>query len=164
MRFGRTFWNRSSTATFEALPENMVKVTIPTKVSWKPGQHFFVRFLNLGIHAATSHPFTVATLCSADEKDGHVIELYSRTHGGITGRLAAVAQSGALKASAVMLDGPYGGLEGNLKVYDRAILLAGGSGLSFMTLLPISQEANIPYSCRRHIHCAALPRPPALLR
>ena len=71
-----------------------LKVTIPTKVSWKPGQHFFVRFLNLGIHAATSHPFTVATLCSADEKDGHVIELYSRTHGGITGRLAAVAESG----------------------------------------------------------------------
>ena len=93
VRFGRTFWNRSSTATFEALPENMVKITIPTKVSWKPGQHFFVRFLNLGIHAATSHPFTVATLCSADEKDGHVIELYSRTHGGITGRLAAVAES-----------------------------------------------------------------------
>ena len=111
----------------------MVKITIPTKLYWRPGQHFFVRFLDLGIHAASSHPFTVASLTgdySVSEKgdDGRVIEMYARVRGGITARLSNVA--GSLKRSRVLLDGPYGGFEGNLEIYDRILLLAGGSGPS----------------------------------
>ena len=106
----------------------MIKVTIPTKVSWRPGQHFFVRFLDLGIHAATSHPFTVATLCE-DKTGEHVIEHYARVHGGITARLGTVAKQGSSKVSTVSLDGPYGGMEGNMHVYDRVLLLGGGSGM-----------------------------------
>ena len=118
------------------LPENMVRIVISTKVAWRPGQHFFIRFVNLGIHAASSHPFTIANLPGmvVDSEDskrsgGHVMEVYARVHGGITARLAAVAQSGALKTSRVLLDGPYGGFEGNLKAYDRVLLLGGGSGM-----------------------------------
>ena len=118
------------------LPENMVKIVIPTKVAWRPGQHFFIRFLNFGIHAASSHPFTVANLPdmvvdseNSKSSGGRVMEVYARVHGGITARLAAVAQSGALKTSRVLLDGPYGGFEGNLKAYDRVFLLGGGSGV-----------------------------------
>nr|VWP00772.1 AAA domain-containing protein [Ganoderma boninense] len=145
-RTGRTLYNGlSSIATFEMLPENMVKVVIPTKVAWKPGQHFFIRLLGLGIHAASSHPFTVASLPDvvggSKENAGkggggeRVMEVYARVHGGITARLAAVAQSGALKTSRVLLDGPYGGFEGNLKAYDRILLLGGGSGVSFVVPL-----------------------------
>ncbi|PIL27829.1 transporter [Ganoderma sinense ZZ0214-1] len=151
-RVGRTFYNGlGSSATFEMLPENMVKVIIPTKVAWKPGQHFFIRFLNLGIHAASSHPFTIASLPDVlvDSKEGattttspsksggeRVMEVYARVHGGITARLAAVAQNGgALKTSRVLLDGPYGGFEGNLRAYDRVLLLGGGSGVSFVVPL-----------------------------
>ena len=88
---------------------------------------------DLGIHAASSHPFTVASLpgdCSVSEKgdDGRVIEMYARVRGGITARLENVA--GSLKRSRVLLDGPYGGFEGNLEVFDRVLLLAGGSGPS----------------------------------
>ena len=130
IRYSRAFFNGSSQSTLEALPEDMVKITIPTKASWKPGQHFFVRFLDLGIHAATSHPFTVATLCApgAGEKGANVAEIYARVRGGITARLSAAAKSGTLKTSKVALDGPYGGVEGNLKGYDRVLLLGGGSG------------------------------------
>ena len=124
-----------SHATFEILPERMVKIVIPTKVAWRPGQHFFLRFLDLGIHAASSHPFTVASLpdviSNSEKSKGsgeRVMEVYARVHGGITARLAAVAQNGSLKTSSVLLDGPYGGFEGNLKAYDRVLLLAGGSG------------------------------------
>ena len=134
-RHGRTLVNGLRLdATFEALPENMVKITIPTKLKWRPGQHFFVRFLDLGIHAASSHPFTVASLPGSDAKDNGsgVIEMYARVHGGITARLAAVAKSGALKTSRVLLDGPYGGIEANLRMYDRVLLLAGGSGPCFI--------------------------------
>ena len=112
----------------------MVKIVISTKVAWRPGQHFFVRFLNLGIHAGTSHPFTIASLPDvvSSEKSGssgeRVMEVYARVHGGITARLAAAAQSGSLKTSRVLLDGPYGGFGGNIKAYDRVLLLGGGSG------------------------------------
>ena len=107
----------------------MVKVTAPTEVAWKHGQHFFVRFLDLGIHAASSHPFTVATLPNQSEgKEGAVMEIYARVHGGITARLATLAKQGSSGSSRVLLDGPYGGIEGNLKAYDRVLLLAGGSG------------------------------------
>ena len=117
--------------TYEALPDDMVKITVPTKVSWRAGQHFFIRFLDLGIHAASSHPFTVASLPEASDKGGlHTIELYARVQGGITARLDAIAKNNRLKVSSVLLDGPYGGLEGNLHVYDRALLLGGGSGMS----------------------------------
>ena len=125
-RVGRTLYNGlNARAALEALPENMVKITIPTKLKWRPGQHFFVRFLDLGIHAASSHPFTVATLPNQSEgKEGAVMEIYARVHGGITARLAALAQKGAAGSSRVLLDGPYGGVEANLKVYDRVLLLA----------------------------------------
>ncbi|KAI0730760.1 ferric reductase NAD binding domain-containing protein [Earliella scabrosa] len=135
-RVGRTLYNGlNSRATLEALPENMVKITMPTKLKWRPGQHFFVRFLGLGIHAASSHPFTVATLSDQSEgKEGAVMEIYARVHGGITARLATLAKQGSL-GSRVLLDGPYGGVEGNLKVYDRVLLLAGGSGVTFVVPL-----------------------------
>ncbi|KAF7789874.1 hypothetical protein EIP86_000822 [Pleurotus ostreatoroseus] len=133
----RTFFNGvPSGVTYEALPDDMVKITVPTKVSWRAGQHFFIRFLDLGIHAASSHPFTVASLPDASDKGGqHIIELYARVQGGITARLDAVAKNSTLKMSSVLLDGPYGGLEGNLHVYDRALLLGGGSGITFVVPL-----------------------------
>ena len=134
LRFGRTFYNsfRTDVAAFEALPGDAVKVAIPSKLKWGPGQHFFVRFLDLGIHAATSHPFTVATLPdeNAAEDSAHTVELYVRVYGGITKRLAALCQDGGLRSSRVLLDGPYGGIKGSLRVYDRVLLLAGGSGSS----------------------------------
>ncbi|KAM5541792.1 hypothetical protein V8D89_004521 [Ganoderma adspersum] len=161
-RTGRTFYNGlGSSATFEMLSENMVQIVIPTKVSWKPGQHFFIRFLNLGIHAASSHPFTIASLpdvivdSEESKRSGErVMEVYARVHGGITARLAAVAQSGALKTSRVLLDGPYGGFEGNLKAYDRVLLLGGGSGVSFIVplLLDLIRSFKADQTRCRKVH------------
>nr|VWO95070.1 FAD-binding FR-type domain-containing protein [Ganoderma boninense] len=158
-RTGRTFYNGlGSGATFEMLPENMVKIVIRTKVAWRPGQHFFVRFLNLGVHAASSHPFTIASLpdiVSSEKSSGNdkrIMEVYARVHGGITARLAAAAQSGTLKTSRVLLDGPYGGFEGNIKAYDRVLLLGGGSGVSFVVplLLDLVRSSETDQSkCRK---------------
>ncbi|KAI0645443.1 ferric reductase NAD binding domain-containing protein [Trametes meyenii] len=157
-RLGRTLFNGlRSDASFEALPENMVKITIPTKLSWRPGQHFLIRFLDLGIHAASSHPFTVATLPArgAEAKDGgRKIEVYARVHGGITSRLAALCESGGLRSSRVLLDGPYGGVQGNLKAYDRVLLLAGGSGVTFVVplLLDIIQRSAESTTVCQKVH------------
>ncbi|KAH9894984.1 ferric reductase NAD binding domain-containing protein [Cubamyces lactineus] len=146
VRFGRTFYNSFCTdvAAFEALPGDAVKVTIPSKLKWSAGQHFFIRFLDLGVHAATSHPFTVATLSGGSTSEDSVctMELYVKVHGGITKRLATLCQGGGLRSSRVLLDGPYGGVEGNLKVYDRVLLLAGGSGITFVVPLLLDIVRN----------------------
>ena len=141
----------------------MVKITIPTKLVWRPGQHFFLRFLDLGIHAASSHPFTIANLPEGEKgSEGRVMEVYARIHGGITARLAKVAQTGSLKRSRVLLDGPYGGFEGKLEAYDRVLLLAGGSGLfwlphSVLSVLTVTRN-------RYHVHRSALTWPHSFLR
>lgn len=52
-------------ARFLILPDGTIRVTIPTKMSWKPGQHVFLRFWALGLHAMTMHPFTICSLPSS---------------------------------------------------------------------------------------------------
>lgn len=148
VRYGRMLYHGvHSGVTYEELPEDMVKIIIPTQIKWRAGQHFFVRFLDLGIHAASSHPFTVSTLYDLQQSEGEggglrVMEIYARVRGGITARLAAVAASQSMRTSYVMLDGPYGGVEGNLKTYDRVLLLAGGSGISTALLHNTMQSAD----------------------
>lgn len=44
----------------------------------------------------------------------------------MSGRLDTFAKQS--KSSGVLLDGPYGGVHGSLRDYDRVLLLAGGSG------------------------------------
>ncbi|KAF9455186.1 hypothetical protein BDZ94DRAFT_1124391, partial [Collybia nuda] len=63
-RFGLMLFRNGlrHTASFEVLPDGMIRVHIPTQLKWTPGQHYFVRFVNMGAHALTSHPFTVTTL------------------------------------------------------------------------------------------------------
>ena len=165
IRHGRAFFRGGAPSTIEALPDNMVKITIPTTATWKPGQHFFARFLDLGIHAATSHPFTAASLSAPVEKDGvRAVELYARARGGITARLDALARAGSLKTSKVVLDGPYGGIEGNLEAYDRVLLLGGGSGTC--TCLSAGSTVTDILTCviRCDVRHPTAPRPCALVR
>ncbi|KAI9068058.1 hypothetical protein FKP32DRAFT_1642960 [Trametes sanguinea] len=167
-RQGRTIYNGvRHNASFEALPEDMVKITVPTTLSWRPGQHYFVRFLDLGIHAATSHPFTVATLADDvdAEKGVNVMEIYARVRGGITARMAALCAAGGLRSSRVLLDGPYGGIEGDLRLYDRVLLLAGGSGATFVVPLfleILSKKTDTVRRCRT-VHLVWAVRTPGAL-
>lgn len=108
-------------------------------MKWNPGQHVFVRFMDLGLgplHWFSSHPFTVVSL----PRDGKV-ELVLKVHGGITAALAkkAVGRGGkAAVQTRVFVDGPYGGLPIDLKGYDRVMLLAGGSGST--TIVPVLND------------------------
>jgi hypothetical protein len=137
-------------AEFTDLHDDMLKVNIPippnkSRIHWKPGQHFFLRFLRGGLHQLTNHPFTIASVDrsaypaieSADKGDEshssskapREIVCYIRVKDGMTGRMATLCNSGQRNSNIpVLLDGPYGGMEGSLRVYDRALLLAGGSG------------------------------------
>jgi predicted ferric reductase len=129
-RFGLMLFRNGlrHTATFDVLPDRMVRVHIPTQLEWSPGQHYFVRFLDMGAHALTSHPFTVTTLPQSG-----ALEFQIRVRGGMTDRLVSYARK--QKSSSVILDGPYGGIHGSLRVYDRVVLLAGGSGITSLVIL-----------------------------
>lgn len=62
------------------------------------------------------------------------LEFYIKSHGGLTARLPNM---GNTKVK-VLLDGPYGTVSGSNAEYDKALLIAGGSGGSF--ILPILQD------------------------
>jgi NAD(P)H-flavin reductase len=135
-------------ATFQALPANMVKVVIQTNTKWSPGQHYFIRFLSLGIHSLSSHPFTVASIPKSEQNSGQ-LELFVRGQNGITGRLVKFALG--TRTSRVLLDGPYGGIQGSLKIYDRVLLVAGGSGSTFVmpVLLDLMRGYHEGMNCKQ---------------
>ncbi len=103
-----------------------VRVEAPRRLRWSPGQHVFVRFVDLGLHFFSSHPFTVASIPA----DGHSLDLILRVKKGITEKLANVAIGKASRSTRVLIDGPYGGLPFDLKNFHTVYLFAGGSGWS----------------------------------
>ncbi|KAF1991112.1 hypothetical protein K402DRAFT_171576 [Aulographum hederae CBS 113979] len=139
-------------AKLELLPSGVLKVVIPTHppnaakatsslaFAWTPGQHVFVRFLTLGVHAFSSHPFSICSLLPAKEDD-HAPEIvcYITPTGGFTSRLTALVRKQPSTSMGVLLDGPYGGLTiKSLAVFDRAVIVAGGSGAGFT--LPLIED------------------------
>ena len=124
----RTFYHSrfGLPATIETLPDNFLRVRIraPRALAIAPGQHVFLRFLDAGLHAFSSHPFTV---CGMGE-DGKTADVVLRVRGGTTKVLAARAAGRPSVATRVMVDGPYGGVPVALRTYDRVLLMAGGSG------------------------------------
>ncbi|TRM65036.1 ferric reductase NAD binding domain-containing protein [Schizophyllum amplum] len=129
-------------ATLETLPDGFLRVRIhklPPKFNITPGQHVFVRFLGAGLHAFTSHPFTVARPVGGEEGDGErAADIVLRVRGGTTRALAKRAEGKVGVRMKVMMDGPYGGVPVALRTYDRVLLLAGGSGATFT--LPILMD------------------------
>ncbi|ODN80045.1 hypothetical protein L202_03904 [Cryptococcus amylolentus CBS 6039] len=143
-------------AHIDLLDQDMLLVSIPTTLEWKPGQHYFFRFLTRDLHALTSHPFTVATSPARHAAQGESrMKLYIKKHRGMTEGLFEKAEGGDV---GVVLDGPYGGINGDLGDYERVLLIAGGSGGSFISsalqdLLDrhssiTCKEVTVVYACR----------------
>ena len=129
-------------ASLDLLPSGLLRVKIPTIISWKPGQHVFVRFLTLGPHSLTAHPFTICSLAYDPDTVGKASEMIFliKPRGGITARLSKVAAKNPGCTKKILLDGPYGGLsETSLAQFDRALIIAGGSGGGFS--LAVVEEA-----------------------
>jgi NAD(P)H-flavin reductase len=127
----------------------MLRVQIPVRsaqkvglrMTWHPGQHIFIRFLTLGPHALTNHPFSICSLPPSKEKHERCeIVLFIKPSSEFTARLAAMARSKPGTAVPVLLDGPYGGLTAvnSLVRFDRAVIIAGGAGAGYT--LPIIED------------------------
>jgi hypothetical protein len=65
---------------FTLLPDSIIRILILSKMSWKPGQHVFLRFWALpGLHSYSMHPFTICSLPSSGE-----MVFFVRPHRGFT--------------------------------------------------------------------------------
>lgn len=151
-------------ATIDMLPSGLVRVKIPTIISWKPGQHIFVRFLTLGLHSLTAHPFTICSIAYDPERTGKASEIVFliKPRHGITGRLAKVATKSPGCTKKVLLEGPYGGLsETSLAQFDRVLIVAGGSGAGF-SLAVVEEALQHPALSNGNLQVVFATRNPAM--
>ncbi|EAW08887.1 putative metalloreductase transmembrane component [Aspergillus clavatus NRRL 1] len=116
------------------LPHNAIKVTVATRMRWKPGQYVYLRMP--GISPLGRHPFTIASLCSDDfpSKYGEAyrdLTLVFRPFGGFTRKVYLKAfEHGPYKTWTAYLEGPYGGMRREMAAFDDVIFFAGGSGIT----------------------------------
>ena len=162
----RLSWLIGEEAAVTILPENAVKVTIPTQVRWRPGQYVYLRMP--GISVFENHPFTVASLNSEDFPSEYGEQyrdmvLVFRPFGGFTRKvLNSAMDKGPYKTYRAFIDGPYGGMTRELASFDTVVLLAGGSGITAIVsqLLDLIKKMREGKAVVKHIQVVwALKRP-----
>lgn len=127
-------------ARLDLINDNMLKVSVPVKFTWTPGQHVFIRFQGIGIHSLTTHPFTICSLpLPSDSKGFTQLVLYVKPGGGVTRHLATLARNQPGTTLNVLIDGPYGGLNSKtLATFNSGLIVAGGSGAGLT--LPLIED------------------------
>lgn len=139
----RNAWLIGDEAAITLMSENAIKITIPTQMTWRPGQFVYLRMP--GISIFENHPFTISSLCSEDFPSEYGDEyrdcvLVFRPFGGFTRKVLNTAiEKGPLKTYRAYLDGPYGGMQRELAAFETVILFAGGSGITAI----VSQLLNL---------------------
>lgn len=130
----RLSWLIGEESAVTILPENAVKVTIPTQLKWRPGQYVYLRMP--GISVFENHPFTIASLCSDEFPSSYGEEyrdmtLVFRPFGGFTRKVLDTAlEKGPFKTYRAFIEGPYGGMRREMASFDHVIFFAGGSGIT----------------------------------
>lgn len=103
------------------------------KISWKPGQHAFLRFPT---RILDNHPFSISSLPNTEESELKFVVVPKK---GLTKELYnSIEQYSNTK---VFVDGPYGGCSRDHNTFDKVFLIASGSGItatiSFLTDLSL---------------------------
>ncbi|KAF2639144.1 metalloreductase-like protein transmembrane component [Massarina eburnea CBS 473.64] len=130
----RMSWLIGDEAAVTIMPENAIKITIPTQMKWRPGQYVYLRMP--GISVFENHPFTIASLCSDDFPSEYGegyrdMVLVFRPFGGFTKKvLRSALEHGPWHTYRAFIDGPYGGMQRRIEAFDDVVLIAGGSGIT----------------------------------
>ncbi|KAG9052245.1 hypothetical protein FS842_010248 [Serendipita sp. 407] len=123
-----------------SLQSGLVRIAIPTNLNWSPGMHIFIRFVH--VRPFESHPFTLSSLPvpKGEGRKQNEMTLLIKPETGFTRLLSAVAATATPgREFPVILDGPYGeGGMNSLRAFDSVLLLAGGTGISF--ILPLLSD------------------------
>ncbi|KAK5083004.1 hypothetical protein LTR05_006886 [Lithohypha guttulata] len=162
----RPSWLIGEESAVTILPENAVKVTIPTQTRWKPGQYAYLRMP--GISVVQNHPFTIASLCSEDFPSEYGdkyrdMMLVFRPFSGFTKRVFDTAtKKGPFKTYRSFIEGPYGGMQRQMSSFDQVIFFAGGSGITAIAsqLLDLVKRMRDGKATTRSVHVIwAMKRP-----
>ena len=165
----RMSWLIGEEAAVTILPENAVKVTIPTQKKWTPGQYVYLRMP--GIAVFETHPFTIASLCSEDFPSEYGEQyrdmmLVFRPFGGFTRKvLESAIEKGPEHTYRAFVEGPYGGVRRDLASFDTIVMFAGGSGITAIVshLLDLIKKMRDGKAVTKSIHVVwALKRPETL--
>ncbi|KAJ6184662.1 hypothetical protein N7519_005963 [Penicillium mononematosum] len=121
IRGAKMLWNFfGNSLTVTALPGNALRVKLSRRMHCSPGSHAFLWVP--AIRWAESHPFTL----SSSDPSEFVIRVYD----GFTRDLYKAAQEFPGRSLRCSVDGAYGQIP-NFKVFEKVVLVAGGSGASF---------------------------------
>ncbi|OJJ46488.1 hypothetical protein ASPZODRAFT_16248 [Penicilliopsis zonata CBS 506.65] len=150
----KTFIFGIHTAHLEPTSSGLLRLSIPTVMGWKAGQHVFLRFCTGG-HILTAHPFTISS-----SSPGQFVEekmpvkmnemvFYIAVNKGLTARLATLACKSSPTVP-VYIEGPYGGpSSSDFSRFDTVLIVSGGSGAGFsIGLLEEIQKAKSGTKCR----------------
>jgi predicted ferric reductase len=163
---GRLAWLIGDEAAVTLMPENAIKITIPTQVKWRPGQYVYLRMP--GISVFENHPFTIASLCDEDFPSEYGegyrdMVIVFRPFGGFTNKVRQSAlEHGPWHTYRAFVDGPYGGMQRRIEAFDDVVLIAGGSGITAIIsqLLTLIKKMRDGKAVTRKIHVIwALKRP-----
>lgn len=133
-------------ADLRLISSNMFEISVQgvNGLSWKPGQHMFLRFPHSRIF--DSHPFSIASV-----NEGDTIRFAVVPKKGLTRKMHDELQQETAKKEKVILDGPYGGMCRNHRAFDCVFLLATGTG-STVTLSYLSSLVKERVSVVQEIH------------
>jgi len=154
----RLSWLIGDEAAVTLMPENAVKITIPTQMKWRPGQYVYLRMP--GISVFENHPFTIASLCSEDFPSAYGegyrdMVLVFRPFGGFTKKVLQKAlEHGPWHTYRAFVDGPYGGMQRRIEAFDDVVLIAGGSGITAIIsqILSLIKKMRDGKAVTRKIH------------
>ena len=135
-------------ATMQITYDGSTLVTVPRRyLPYRAGSHAFLSIPE--ISRFQSHPFTIASTedTQAMSEGKSYLQFLIRRRNGFTREVSEMAKTTFPKKKEVVayIDGPYGGPEDFCK-YDRVILIAAGSGISFT--LPIALALIRSGSCK----------------
>ncbi|KAF7979311.1 hypothetical protein HWV62_42705 [Athelia sp. TMB] len=137
----RAIKTKTAIATLRAMPDlggGTTRIEIPAiNGGWRAGQHVRVRVLSFKmgwLGWAEAHPFTIASVAASEE--GMV--LLVKKAGTWTGRLYELAKLGGYgeaneSRARVLVEGPYGGGGALPASFSAALIVCGGSGISYAT-------------------------------
>ncbi|RDB22637.1 putative ferric reductase transmembrane component [Hypsizygus marmoreus] len=139
-RLARILWNNRlwsrksanhSTATFELLAEDTIRLTLRRHFRWTAGQHAYVILPSISTLPTEAHPFSIASIPEPCNEAGEVdVVFLIRGRTGFTQRLKNHATRHGTGTVSALLDGPYG-YPPDLRPFSTCILIAGGSGVSY---------------------------------
>jgi predicted ferric reductase len=115
--------------TLTPLSNNITKVTLHRSLlAGRPGSHAFVWIP--GVRAFEAHPFTMVS--------NDPVEFLIKARDGFTKDLYRKACDKPGKKFRTTIDGPYGNAPDLDENYDRLLLVAGGSGVTFTMALALA--------------------------